>query len=81
MPGTSALTIVLETLSLRHLSPLYFLPLVALLVLLLEGELIRASSGPGARAAIRILGLATLPLLIAFVMLVALRLNYIFGAS
>jgi hypothetical protein len=54
---------------------------VALLVLLLEGELIRASSGPGARAAIRILGLATLPLLIAFVMLVALRLNYIFGAS
>jgi hypothetical protein len=78
---TSALTIVLVTPSLRYLSPLYFLPLVALLVLLLERELIRAFSGPGARAAIRILGVATLPLLIAFVMLVALRLNYILGAS
>jgi uncharacterized membrane protein len=81
VPASGALTIVLATLSLRHLSPLYFLPLVALLVLLLERELIRASSGPGARAAIRILGVAALPLLVAFVMLVALRLNYIFGTS
>jgi hypothetical protein len=81
VPASGALTIVLATLSLRHLSPLYFLPLVALLVLLLERELIRAFSGPGARAAIRILGVAGLPLLIAFVMLVALRLNYIFGTS
>jgi hypothetical protein len=79
--AVSALTIVLATLSLRHLSPLYFLPLVALLVLLVERELIRAFSGPRARAASRILGVAILPLLIAFVMLVALRLNYIFGAS
>jgi hypothetical protein len=77
----SALTIVLATLSVRHLSPIYFLPLVALLLLLLERELIRAFSGPRARAAIQILGVAILPLLIAFVMLVALRLNYIFGAS
>jgi hypothetical protein len=77
----SALTIVLATLSVRHLSPIYFLPLVALLLLLLERELIRAFSGPRAGAAIQILGVAILPLLIAFVMLVALRLNYIFGAS
>jgi hypothetical protein len=79
--GTTSLTIALTTLGLRILSPLYFLPLVALLVLLLERELIRAFSGPGARAAIWILGVATLPLLVAFAVLVALRLNYIFGAS
>lgn len=81
MRATLALTIALEALSLRHLSALYFMPLAALLVLLLERELIRAFSGPGARAAIWILGVATLPLLIAFVILVALRLNYILGAS
>ena len=81
MTGTVALTIALTTLSVRNLSPLYFVPLVALLVLLLERELIRAFSGPSARTAIWILGVATLPLLIAFVMLVALRLNYILSAS
>jgi hypothetical protein len=81
VPATTALTIVLGTLGLRHLSPLYFLPLAALLALLLERELIRAFSGPGARAASRILGVATLPLLVAFAVLVALRLSYIFGAS
>jgi hypothetical protein len=79
--ATPALTIALEALSLHHLSALYFLPLAALLVLLLERELIRAFSGPSARTAIWILGVATLPLLIAFVMLVALRLNYILSAS
>lgn len=81
MTGSTSLTIALTTLSLRHLAPLYFLPLVALLVLLLERELIRAFSGPGAGAAIRILGVATLPLLVAFAVLVALRLSYIFGTS
>ena len=81
MTGTTSLTIALTTLGLRILSPLYFLPLVALLVLLLERELIRAFSGPGAGAAIRIIGVATLPLLVGFAVLVALRLSYIFGAS
>ena len=81
MTGATSLTIVLTTLGLRHISPLYFLPLVALLVLLLERELIRAFSGPAAGAAIRILGVAALPLLVAFAVLVALRLSYIFGAS
>jgi uncharacterized membrane protein len=79
--ATTSLTIAFTTLSLRHLSPLYFLPLVALLVLLLERELIRAFGGPGAGAATRILGVAALPLLVAFAVLVALRLSYIFGAS
>jgi hypothetical protein len=79
--ASAALSIALTSLGLRQLSPLYFLPLVALLVLLLERELIRAFSGPSARAAIWILGVATLPLLVAFAVLVALRLSYIFGAS
>jgi hypothetical protein len=77
----TALTIVFQTEGLRHVSRLYFLPLVALLVLLLERELIRAFSGRNARAASRILGVATLPLLVAFAVLVALRLSYIFGVS
>ena len=79
MTAATALTSVLGTLGLRNLSPLYFLPLVALLFLLLERELIRTFSGPGARAASRILGIATLPLLVSFAVLVALRLSYIFG--
>lgn len=81
MRAGTALTIVLQTEGLRHVSRLYFLPLVALLVLLLERELIRAFSGRNARAASRILGVAILPLLVAFAVLVALRLSYIFGVS
>jgi hypothetical protein len=79
--GTSAEVVLAVGVGLRHLTWLYFLPLVALLILLVERELIRSSGGARARSAIRILGLASLPLLVAFVVLVALRLNYIFTAS
>jgi hypothetical protein len=62
-------------LGLRNLDQIYFVPLIALLVLLVEREMIRSSGGPRARTAIRILDLAILPLLVAFLVVVALRLN------
>ena len=82
MTATTAVVVLLTTpLSLRHLSPLYFVPLLTLLVLLIERELIRSSGGARARAATRLLTLLTLPLLVAFLLLVALRLDYIFESS
>jgi hypothetical protein len=59
----------------RHLDPIYFVPLIALLVLLLEREMIRSGGEPRSRAAIRILDISILPLLVAFLILSALRLN------
>jgi hypothetical protein len=66
--------------SVRNLNPIYFLPLVVLLVLLVERELIRSSGAAWARPAVRILDLASLPLLVAFLVLLGLRLNYIFAS-
>jgi hypothetical protein len=68
-------------LGLRNLDQIYFLPLVVLLVLLLEREMIRAAGGPRARAVIRILDMAAFPLLIAFLIMVALRLNQVLTHS
>jgi hypothetical protein len=68
-------------LGLRNLDQIYFVPLVALLVLLLEREMIRSAGGPRARTAIRILDVAILPLVIAFLIIVALRLNQVLTHS
>jgi hypothetical protein len=68
-------------LGLRDLDQIYFVPLVALLVLLLEREMIRSAGGPRARTAIRILDVAILPLLVAFLIIVAMRLNQILTHS
>jgi hypothetical protein len=62
-------------LGLRNLEQIYFLPLIVLLVLLLEREIIRSAGGPRARQAVRILDVAIVPFLIAFLLIVALRLN------
>jgi len=64
-------------LGLRNLDQIYFVPLIALLVLLLEREMIRSAGGPHARTAIRILDVAILPLLVAFLIIVGLRLNQV----
>jgi hypothetical protein len=68
-------------LGLRNLDQIYFVPLIALLVLLLEREMIRSAGGPRARTAIRILDVAILPLLVAFLIIVALRLNQVLTHS
>jgi hypothetical protein len=68
-------------LGLRHLDQIYFVPLLVLLVLLLEREMIRAVGGQRARIAVRILDLAILPLMVAFLLTVALRLNQVLTAS
>jgi hypothetical protein len=69
--------LMLVPLSLRVLSPVYFVPFVALVVILIEHELIRAMGGDRSKVAGRVLGLAAAPLLVAFVILVLLRLDYI----
>lgn len=69
---------VLAPLALRDISAIYFVPFAALVVLLVERELIRAAGGSRAEAASQVLGLAAAPLLVAFLLLVLLRLNYIF---
>ncbi len=82
MISTTVTTLVLVvSFSLRHLSPIYFLPLLLLLVLLIEREMIRSSGAPRAPSAVRILNLASLPLLVAFVVLLGMRLTYIFAAA
>lgn len=70
--------LVLVPLSLRELSAVYFVPFVALVVILVERELIRAMGGDRAKAAGRVLDLAGAPLLVAFAVLLLLRLDYIF---
>jgi len=52
-----------------------------LLVLLVEREVLRASGGERARTATRVLDLAILPLLVAFLLIVALRLNQVLTGS
>jgi hypothetical protein len=66
---------------LRNLDQIYFLPLLVLLVLLAEREIIRSLGGPRARTAVRILDVAIVPLLVAFVLLVALRLFQVLNTS
>lgn len=68
-------------LGLRHLDQIYFVPLLVLLVLLLEREMIRSAGGHRARTAVRILDLAILPLLLAFLLIVALRVNQVLTGS
>jgi hypothetical protein len=68
-------------LGLRNLDQIYFVPLLVLLVLLLEREVIRSAGGPAARTAVRILDLAIVPLLVAFLLIVALRLKQVLTGS
>ena len=74
MPDT---VLILVPLSLSQLSAVYFIPFAALVVILIEHELIRAMGGDRSKAAGRVLGLAAAPLLVAFAVLVLLRLDYI----
>ena len=78
MTAGSGLEAMLVLPSLRFLRAVYFLPLLALLALLIERELIRSAAGPRTPSVVRLLEVAVLPLLVAFVVLVALRLSYIF---
>jgi hypothetical protein len=64
-------------LGLRDLDQVYFVPLIVLLALLVEREMIRAAGGRRVRIAVRILDVAILPLLIAFLVLVVLRVNMV----
>ncbi|HEU4348819.1 MAG TPA: hypothetical protein VFR35_13660 [Actinoplanes sp.] len=66
-------------LGLRNLDQIYFVPLLVLLVLLVEREMIRSGGGPGSRTAVRILDVAILPLLAAFLVILGLRLNQVFS--
>ncbi len=77
----TSLTVTLTTLGLRDVRSLYFVPLLALLVLLLERELIRAAFGAAAQPAMKIINFGVLPLLAAFAILVGLRLNQIFSGT
>lgn len=75
MPETA---LMLIPFSVRQLSAVYFVPFVALLVILIERELIQARGDARSKAAGRVLGLASAPLLVAFAVLIVLRLHYIF---
>jgi hypothetical protein len=67
-------------LQLRAVAPAYFVPVVVLLLLLLERELIRARLGAQrAAVAYRVIGLAVLPLLFLFLLFVGLRLYTMIG--
>jgi hypothetical protein len=68
-------------LGLRNLDQIYFVPLIALLVLLLEREMIRSAGGQWARTAVRVLDMAILPLLVAFLIILGLRLNQVLTHS
>jgi hypothetical protein len=68
-------------LGLRNLDQIYFVPLIVLLVLLVEREVIRSAGGPRARVAVRILDVAIVPLLVSFLLIVALRLNQVLTGS
>ena len=70
--------LILVPLSVRQLSAVYFVPFVALVIILVERELVRAIGGDRAKAAGRVLDLAGAPLLVAFAVLLLLRLDYIF---
>lgn len=75
MPGA---VLMLVPLSLRELSAVYFVPFAVLVVILVERELIRAMGGDRAKAAGHVLALAGAPLLVAFAVLLLLRLDYVF---
>jgi hypothetical protein len=68
-------------LGLRNLDQIYFVPLIVLLVLLVEREIIRSVGSPRARVAVRILNVAIVPLLVSFLLIVALRLNQVLTGS
>jgi hypothetical protein len=57
----------------RQLAPVYFVPIGALLLLLLEREMIRARLGRYKSAAYRVIDLAVFPLLVLFLLFAALR--------
>lgn len=58
---------------LREIAPVDFVPIVLLLVLLVEREIIRTRLGVHRTAAHRVLDLAVLPLVFLFVLFVGLR--------
>jgi hypothetical protein len=55
----------------------YFVPLFVALLLLLEAELCRAAGGPRAQVAARILNIAAIAPVVAFFIVVVIRLNEI----
>lgn len=73
-PGAS----LAAPLGLRNLDQIYFVPLIVLLILLVEREMIRSGGGPDSRTAVRILDVAIIPLLVAFLVILGLRLNQVF---
>ncbi len=68
------ITLTQGSLGFRNLNHVYFVPLIVLMVLLLERELIRSAGRPHARTATRILDVAVIPLLAIFIFVVGMRL-------
>lgn len=60
-------------LKLREIAPVDFVPMVALLVLLVEREIIRTRPGSPSTTAHRIMGFAVFPLVTLFLVFVSLR--------
>jgi hypothetical protein len=60
-------------LPLRDTAPIYFVPIVVLMLLLVEREIIRARLGVNRTAAHRAVDLAILPLAILFLLFAGLR--------
>jgi hypothetical protein len=60
-------------LQLRVITPVYFVPIAALLVLLVEREMIRTGPGTPRTVAQHVIGLAIVPLVSLFLIFVGLR--------
>jgi hypothetical protein len=71
------------SLKLREIAPIYFVPMVALLVLLVEREIIRARPGRQRRGQERtvthVLNLAVFPLLVLLILIAGLRAYTMLG--
>jgi len=65
--------LIASPLLLRALTPVYFVPIGVLLLLLLEREMIRARLGRYKSAAHRVIDLAVFPLMVLFLLFAALR--------
>jgi CDP-diglyceride synthetase len=71
------------SLKLREIAPIYFVPMVALLVLLAQREIIRARTGPQRRRQLRtvthVLNLAVFPLMVLLILIAGLRAYAMLG--
>jgi hypothetical protein len=69
-------------LKLREIAPVYFVPMAALLILLVQREIIRAQRGqqrPQRTAAQHVLDLAVFPLIVVFLLLAGLSAFALYG--